>query len=49
MSGAFLEDLEVGQSAELTRTVADGDLAAVDRLLGAAGAHAAYAMSDLAW
>ena len=28
MSGAFLEDLEVGQSAELTRTVQDGDLAA---------------------
>ena len=26
MSGVFLEDLEVGQSAELTRTVADGDL-----------------------
>jgi HAD superfamily hydrolase (TIGR01459 family) len=25
------------------------DLAAVERLLGAAGAHAAYAMSDLAW
>ena len=26
MSGRFLEDLEVGQSAELTRTVQDGDL-----------------------
>ncbi len=27
MSGLFLEDLSVGQSAELTRTVAEGDLA----------------------
>jgi len=34
MSGAFLEDLEVGQSAELTRTVADGDLAAFAAVTG---------------
>ena len=34
MSGAFLEDLEVGQSAELTRTVQDGDLAAFAAVTG---------------
>jgi 3-hydroxybutyryl-CoA dehydratase len=34
MSGVFLEDLEVGQSAELTRTVADGDLAAFAAVTG---------------
>ena len=34
MSGAFLEDLEVGQSAELTRTVQDGDLTAFAAITG---------------
>ena len=34
MSGAFLEDLEVGQSAELTRTVAAGDLTAFAAVTG---------------
>jgi len=34
MSGAFLEDLAVGQSAELTRTVQDGDLAAFAAVTG---------------
>ena len=28
MTGAFLDELTVGQNAELTRTVAEGDLAA---------------------
>jgi hypothetical protein len=35
--------------AEARRPDGRLDLAAVDRLLGAAGAHAAYAMSDLTW
>ena len=34
MAGAYLEDLEVGQSAELTRTVAEGDLAAFADVTG---------------
>jgi len=34
MSGAYLEDLEVGQTAELTRTVAEGDLAAFADVTG---------------
>ena len=34
MQGAFLEELEVGQSAELTRTVAEGDLAAFAAVTG---------------
>jgi len=34
MSGVFLEDLEVGQGAELTRTVADGDLTAFAAVTG---------------
>jgi len=34
MSGAFLEDLEVGQSAELARTVEAGDLAAFAAVTG---------------
>jgi 3-hydroxybutyryl-CoA dehydratase len=34
MSGVFLEDLAVGQSAELTRTVQDGDLAAFAAVTG---------------
>ena len=29
MAGLFLEDLSIGQSAELTRTVAEGDLVAL--------------------
>ena len=34
MAGLFLEDLSVGQSAELTRTVAEGDLAAFAAVTG---------------
>lgn len=34
MQGLFLEDLSVGQSAELTRTVAEGDLAAFAEVTG---------------
>ena len=34
MSGLFLEDLNVGQSAELTRTVSDGDLEAFAAVTG---------------
>jgi 3-hydroxybutyryl-CoA dehydratase len=34
MTGAFLEDLEVGQTAELKRTVAEGDLAAFAKVTG---------------
>ena len=34
MQGAFLEELEVGQSAELKRTVAAADLVAFARLTG---------------
>jgi 3-hydroxybutyryl-CoA dehydratase len=34
MQGAFLEELEVGQSAELKRTVAEGDLAAFAEVTG---------------
>jgi 3-hydroxybutyryl-CoA dehydratase len=34
MNGHFLEDLEVGQSAELTRTVAEGDLSAFADVTG---------------
>jgi 3-hydroxybutyryl-CoA dehydratase len=34
MSRAYLEDLEVGQTAELTRTVAEGDLAAFADVTG---------------
>jgi 3-hydroxybutyryl-CoA dehydratase len=33
-TGRFLEDLEVGQSADLTRTVQDGDLAAFAAVTG---------------
>jgi ribonucleotide monophosphatase NagD (HAD superfamily) len=35
--------------AEARGADGDLDLEAVDRLLGAAGAHAAYAMSELVW
>jgi 3-hydroxybutyryl-CoA dehydratase len=34
MQGAFLEELEVGQTAELKRTVAEGDLAAFAEVTG---------------
>jgi 3-hydroxybutyryl-CoA dehydratase len=34
MTGAYLEDLEVGQTAELTRTVAEGDLTAFAQVTG---------------
>ena len=34
MQGLFLEELSVGQSAELTRTVAEGDLAAFAEVTG---------------
>jgi 3-hydroxybutyryl-CoA dehydratase len=34
MQGAYLEELEVGQSAELRRTVAEGDLAAFAAVTG---------------
>ena len=34
MQGAFLEELEVGQSAELKRTVAEGDLATFAAVTG---------------
>ena len=34
MQGAYLEELEVGQSAELKRTVAEGDLAAFAAVTG---------------
>jgi 3-hydroxybutyryl-CoA dehydratase len=34
MQGAFLEELEVGQTAELKRTVAEGDLVAVAAVTG---------------
>jgi 3-hydroxybutyryl-CoA dehydratase len=34
MDGAYLEDLEVGQTAELKRTVGDGDLQAFADLTG---------------
>ena len=34
MQGAFLEDLEVGQAAELKRTVAEGDLEAFAKVTG---------------
>ncbi|HWF77055.1 MAG TPA: MaoC family dehydratase [Caulobacteraceae bacterium] len=34
MQGAYLEELEVGQSAELKRTVAEGDLAAFADVTG---------------
>lgn len=34
MSALFLEDLSVGQSAELTRTVSDGDLTAFAAVTG---------------
>lgn len=34
MAGLFLEDLSIGQSAELTRTVAEGDLAAFAAVTG---------------
>jgi 3-hydroxybutyryl-CoA dehydratase len=34
MAGAYLEDLEIGQTAELKRTVAEGDLAAFAAVTG---------------
>jgi 3-hydroxybutyryl-CoA dehydratase len=34
MTGAFLDELTVGQNAELTRTVAEGDLAAFAAVTG---------------
>ncbi|MFO1532059.1 MAG: MaoC family dehydratase [Kiritimatiellia bacterium] len=34
MQGLFLEDLSVGQTADLTRTVAEGDLAAFAEVTG---------------